>query len=201
MWYYRKCRLVVLLIVYLVATLLVPAAAQPESCGIVSLFRLCELTGQELSQEQQEQIVAAYPAEQCSMLEMKQAAESVGITLVGVKATLEELQEVCGPKILHLKDPEHFLVIARFSPEWVHLVARGGVAVLTREEVEKRYTGQALILEQEESLAGPRLELDSFHYSFGIAGVGQEVEHAFRVTNAGNEDLAITLQAKGCGAR
>ncbi len=201
MWYYRKCRLAVLLVICFVPITVVSAAeAQCENCGIVSLFRLCELTGQELSQEQQEQITAAYPAEEASMLEMKQAAESVGITLLGVKATLEELDEVRGPKILHLQDPEHFLVIALFSPEWVQLVDRGGVAVLTREEVEKRYTGQALVLEQEESPGGPRLQLDSFHYSFGIAGVGQEVEHVFTVTNAGDEDLAITLQAKGCGA-
>ncbi len=199
--YSYRWNLAVLLVVCSVPiTVVSAAAAECESCGIVSLFRLCELTGQELSQEQQEQIVAAYPAEETTMLEMKQAAESVGITLLGVKATLEELHKVRGPKILHLQDPEHFLVIARFSPEWVQLVDRGGVAVLTREEVEKRYTSQALILEQEESPGGSRLQFDSFHYSFGIAGVGQEVEHSFTVTNAGDEDLAITLQAKGCGA-
>ena len=67
---------------------------------VLLLFRLCELTGQELSQEQQEQIVAAYPAEEATMLEMKQAAESLGVAFaevqtsepIGVEASLDAWQ-------------------------------------------------------------------------------------------------------------
>ena len=128
-----------------------------QSCGVTSLFDFCRLAGQELSNEQREQIGEAYPAEEAAMLDIKQAAESLGITLVGVETTLSELDNVVGPKILHLKDPAHFVVLARASPEWVHLLDSGGVVVIPREEIEERYTGHALVLEQEENPGGPRL--------------------------------------------
>ncbi|GAH43437.1 unnamed protein product, partial [marine sediment metagenome] len=134
-------------------------------------------------------------------LEIKEAGEGLGIELLGVEAAFDELvSEVPGPKIIHLKDPAHFLVMARASPEWVQLLDGGRVVVMPREKIEERYSGHALILDQEDDGGGPRLEFLEFHYSFGIAGVGQKVEHAFKVTNAGEPDLAITLQAKGCGA-
>jgi len=172
-----------------------------QSCGIASLFDFCELAGQELSREQRERVAEEYPAEEASLLDVKEAAESLGIELVGVQASVEELARQPGPKILHLKEPAHFVVMARVSPQWVQLLDRSRVVVVHRAEVEERYTGHALILEQgEPATNGPKLTLDHFHHSFGIAGVGQEVEHAFTVTNAGDEDLAITLQARGCGA-
>ncbi len=189
-----------LLACLLAAVLLYDAPVGAQSCGVASLFDFCVLIGQELPKEQQEAILEAYPAEGASMLDIKQAAESLRIALVGAKATIEELGKVAGPKILHLRDPAHFVVMPRASPEWVQLLDSGRVVVASRGEIERRYTGHALILEQEPNPGGARLQLAEFHYSFGIAGIGQEVEHVFTVTNVGNEDLTIGLQAKGCGA-
>ncbi len=53
-------------------------ASDPESCGVVGLFDYCVLVGRELSKEQRQEIVAAYPAEEASMLDVKQAAEALG---------------------------------------------------------------------------------------------------------------------------
>jgi hypothetical protein len=165
------------------------------------MFDLCVLLGQEFTRERRQHLLQAHPHEETSMLDIRQAAEGLGIELVGVTAAFDELvSEVPGPKIIHLNNPAHLLVMARASPEWVQLLDGGAVVVAPRAEIEKRYSGHALIPEQEENGGGPRLELPEFHYSLGIAGVGQRVEHAFRVTNSGDQDLAITLQAKGCGA-
>jgi len=171
-----------------------------QGCGVASVFDLCVLVGQELSEEQREQVVEAYPAEEATMLDIKQAAESLGIAVVGIEASLDELQAIPGLKIIHLTDPAHFLVMARSSPQWVQLLDGGQVVVVPREEIDQRYSGHVLILEQEQNPGGPRLQLQEFHHSFGIAGVGQEVEHAFTVTNVGDEDLTVALQRKSCGA-
>jgi len=136
------------------------------------------------------------------MLQIKQAAEKLALPLLGVAAGLDELTNgVTGPKIIHLNDPAHFVVMARGSEEWVQLLDGGRVIVVPREEIEKRHSGHALILEQQEQQGGTRLELEEFHHTFGIAGVGQEVEHPFKVSNVGDQDLLVhPASCSSCGA-
>ena len=174
------------------------ALAQP--CGVASLFDLCQLAGRDLSKEQRQELVGSYPAGELSMLDIKQAAEKLELPLVGVAASFEELtSDVPGPKIVHLSDPAHFLVMARATREWVQLLDGGRVGVVRRETIQERYSGHALILDQSQFPPnGPRLELPEFHYTFGIAGVGQEVEHAFTIRNAGDEDLVVVPQQGTC---
>ena len=177
------------------------SAGQRPSCGVYSLFDFCMLAGRELSQEERDRLGAAYPSKEAQMLDIQRAAKSLGLTLAGFKASLDELEHIPGPKIVHLKEPADFVVVARCSPAWVQLQDRGFIIVAPREQFENRYTGSVLVLETgEEKRNGPALSLEEFHYSFGIAGVGQEIEHAFKVSNAGDGDLTIGLQAKGCGA-
>ena len=163
------------------------------------------------------------------MLDIKQAAEGLELSLVGVAATLDELAgDVPGPKIIHLSDPAHFLVMARGSSDWVQLLDGGRVMVVPREEIEKRYSGHALILDQSQFPDdGPRLEVPEFHFTFGIAvppfatappcrrhfvppapgglavrsanrHIGQEVEHSFTIRNTGNDDLVVVPQQGTC---
>ncbi len=85
------------------------------------------------------------------------------------------------------------------SDDWVQLIDRGRVLVVEREEIDRRYSGHALILDQSQFPDdGPRMEVSEFHYSFGIAGVGQEVEHSFSVRNVGDQDLVVHSQRKTC---
>jgi hypothetical protein len=134
------------------------------------------------------------------MADIRNVAGSLGIELRGVGASLEALCSVSGPKIIHLRGPDHFLLLVRASAEWVQLLDSGRVIVVPREEIEKRYSGHALVLQQTEADAGgPKLQLEEFHYPFGIVGVGQTVEHAFAIRNVGDEDLVIGLPGQGCG--
>jgi hypothetical protein len=178
------------------------SAGFAQTCGVASLFDLCQLAGRDLSKDQRQELVEGYPAEESSMLQIKQAADKLTLPLLGVAASLDELtNDVPGPKIIHLTDPAHFAVMARGSEEWVQLLDGGRVVVVARKEIEKRYSGHALILEQEEKEGGPRLEVEEFHHTFGIAGVGQEVEHAFKVSNVGDQDLLVhPASCSSCGA-
>lgn len=170
-----------------------------QTCGVASVFDLASLIGWDLSPEERQELVGAYPKAEVSMLDVQRAANSIGIALVGARAAFDELRsEVPGAKVIHLRDPDHFLVLARASQRWGQVVEHGRILIYSLEEIQERYTGHALVLEREEEPGGPRLQLHEFHHSFGIAGVGQQVQHAFKVTNLGDGDLAITLQAKGC---
>ncbi|HCU34585.1 MAG TPA: hypothetical protein DGT21_03805, partial [Armatimonadetes bacterium] len=134
-----------------------------------------------------------------SLLDAAQSLEAWGIAVTAVRATLSELLEDCaGPKIIHLKAPPHFTVLSRGRSGLVQILEDGSIIVASAEEIHKRYSGHALILDQSQfPEGGPRLQLPEFHYPFGIMGVGQKVEHAFEFRNTGDEDLTISPQASG----
>ena len=172
-----------------------------DNCGISCLLEVCHLVGVDLPEDQQEQLAGMFPSAQCSMLDIKRAGEQVSVSMVGVEASMDELLDdgIRGPSIIHLTAPDHFLVLLRGSSEWVQCVDAGRVIVGPRTEVEKRYSGHALILDQSQfAEGGPRLEVPEFHHTFGIAGVGQAVEHAFTVRNVGDQDLVVHPQKKTC---
>ncbi len=171
-----------------------------EACGVASLLALGDLLGSELSDEQRDALVESHPAEASSLLDIRRAAEMTGLALVGVAAPFDRLADgLPGPKIIHLSDPDHFSVMTRASAEWVQVLDHGEVTALPRQALEKRYSGHALILDQGEfPRGGPRLEAPEFHHTLGIAGVGQEVEHAFTIRNAGDEDLLVHPEGKTC---
>ena len=108
----------------------VPTTGVAQTCGIASLFDLSELAGRDLSKEQWRELVAEYLADESSLLDIKQAAERLGLPLVGVAANFDGLtMDLPGPKIIHLSDPAHFLVVARASGAWVQLLDGGSVVV------------------------------------------------------------------------
>jgi len=59
--------------------------------------------------------------------------------------------------------------------------------------------GVALLLVGVVAAAGPILQLDHEEYDFGVAVEGDVIEHAFLITNAGDEELVITEIYAGCG--
>ena len=159
---------------------------------------MMHLLGRDLTTEPAAQLRQALPDDGASMLQVQQAAEAIGIATTGVRASLDTLvSEVPGPKIIHLADPDHFLVLARADGEWAQVMDGGRPVVVSREELEKRYSGHALVVEIPDADGAPRLELDHFHHTFGIAGIGQKIRHAFTATNTGGRPL--TLEGKQGG--
>ncbi len=100
----------------LLAVSTAPSVAQ--GCGVASLIDLCLLAGRPLSAAEQQRLLQEHPAEVASLLELKRAAQGLGLDLVGGRGTLEELSRIRGPKVLHLSEPDHFSTIARLSDEW-----------------------------------------------------------------------------------
>ena len=174
--------------------------AHVQGCGVQSVLDLCSVIGREPGEEERLTITEFHSAQQASMLEVLAAGRKLGLPLAGYETSFIELMQSTAPSIVHLGTPAHFLVLVRSSDAWVQLADTGFIIVAPRDEIEARYSGHALILDQSQFPdGGPRLELPEFHYPFGIAGVGQKVEHAFEFRNTGDEDLTISPQASGCG--
>ena len=186
------------------ALLALHAAAAPRSsldCGTASLAAFAKLVGAPIPRDRLSAISRAMPDAGPSMLDVKQAAEAQGIALKGIGAGLEEAAGFGGPAIIHLSEPDHFVVLARLSGEWAQVVDSGAVVAVPRAELEKRYSGHALVLADDRPRDGGRVQIEEFHYALGVSGVGQTVEHTFAVTNAGNGVLMVEPEnCKTCGA-
>jgi hypothetical protein len=176
------------------------AAGVPD-CGTSSLAALAELLGAPIPAPKLSALARAMPTAGPSMFDIRQAAQEQGISLTGVGGTLEEVAGFGGPGIIHLSEPDHFVVLARLAPEWAQVIDSGIVLGVPRADLEKRYRGHALVLADEPPRDCGRAQVPEFHYPFGISGVGQTIEHTFTVANVGNRPLMVEADdCKSCGA-
>lgn len=67
--------------------LLLTSAASAQTCGTASLLDLCDLAGRTLSAEERRALADGHEAV-TSMLDIKQAAAELGLSLSGVATTL-----------------------------------------------------------------------------------------------------------------
>ncbi len=175
------------------------AWAKEANCGISSIADMCAVTGRDLSAEERRTLESRLPGAACSMLDVKAAAAAIGLDLMGVRIKLDALlMTVRGPRIIHLRDPDHFTVAVTGSSEMVQLLEVGQLVVVPYSEVAKRYDGYALVLPEAMMADGPRLQLRNIHCDFGVVGVGQNVTQVFRVANGGDEEMSIAVQSHGC---
>lgn len=171
--------------------------ALAQGCGAYSLADLCDLTGRAMSPDQRQRARVALSSPECSMLDVRKHAKSIGIELTPLRVTLARLQEMEMPAIIHLSAPAHFIVLERLSEQWAQLIDNGATVLLPVSELTKRYTGNALVCPRKET-GGPRLRIEPFCYCFGVAGIGENVEYSFKIRNIGGQDLIVQPQPKGC---
>jgi len=173
--------------------------AAAANCGISSVCDLASLLARPVADSARAEMQRVYDGPQVSLLDVRDMAGAVGLDLVGVRASLDELA-VGGhcPAIIHLQDPDHFAVLARLSPDWVQLIDRGVPRARPREALAKRYTGHALVLRQPVRAApGPLLGLPAFHSVFRVTGAGQKVKCDFVCENRGDRDLLLETRVPG----
>jgi len=163
------------------------------NCGVSSVSDLAYLLGHPVPEATRQEVGRAYASPEISLLQVREIAGRVALDLIGVRGTLDDLAAGghC-PAIIHLRDPDHFVVLARLSGEWVQVLDRGGPLVYAKQKVEERYTGHALVLKEPRGTSGgPRLELPVFSFDSGVAATGQQVERKFVCTNRGDHDLLL----------
>lgn len=169
----------------------------PPNCGVGSLIQLLDLLDRPLNDQQIAALSLKYPQESVSLADIKQVASEYGVSLIGLKATLEEVIELDRPCIVHLQNPSHFVVLVDRCGKWVRLIDHSELQLVEAEELERRMSGYALTADQ---LAGDhaRAKFETTHFEFGVMGAGQTIQHAFALTNAGAEKLILSVEAGSC---
>jgi len=115
-----------------------PQRERLPSCAIVGLIALCEVSGHELDIEARPRLLQRYPEEQLSMLQLREAARTIGLEIVGVRTTWGELQDLPGPKLIHLQRPDHYVVLLRSDPAWCQTVDYGLLKLVPARGVRGR---------------------------------------------------------------
>jgi hypothetical protein len=174
-------------------------SAQP-SCGITSSLALATIYEREVLTETITELLKDYPEQTVSLFDVTNIAARLGFKTKAVKIGFDELVVSHKPAILHLKDPDHFVLMLDGSAQHVRLLeyANGIVAVVSRTELEKRFDGIALLPEVD-SLGAPQVQFEATDFEFGIAGIGQKIEHDYQFSNRGSKPLKIEIGHTSCG--
>lgn len=198
MFRFRK----VILCLSLLLTLKLGMAQQsPEvSCGVRSVLSLAALQNRSVTAEQREQLIKAYPEATISLAAVKTITQSLGFDVAGVKATLSELVALQRPAIIHLTQPDHFVLMVDGNAENIRLLERpeAKISVVARAEIEKRFDGYALILPPAPADA-PRIQFERTDVAFENVGAAEKIERDFKFTNIGWQALVVVVSGSTCG--
>jgi len=170
------------------------AVPPADNCGVASLVSLARVLCVAPTKQQLNELLGALPGEGASMLQVQEGARVLGLDLLGVEGTLDALAGVPGPKVLVLVDPPHFAVLVRIDAHWAQLMESARVTSVPRSDIERRYSGRALVVRLAQAEGGPRVQLPKFHHQVALAGIGQTVEGMFELRNTGDRDLELQVQ-------
>jgi hypothetical protein len=114
-----------------------------------------------------------------------------------VRTSLEELQQKGCPAIVHLRQPDHFAVLAGVGAEYVSLLDGGVLRVVQKDALRRRFSGAAVIpAGAMEAAARARIEEPVHVVKFASAGSMRTEKVA--ITNAGMEPLDVRVLATAC---
>lgn len=122
------------------------ASASEEGLG--SLFNLCDLLGHEVASDVKLQVAQKYSStpDTFSVANLKQAASDLGLSVLGIKATLDELDELNRPCIVHLQNPPGFLVLLDVVDDRVQVMRGEDVLALDKADYfASRFSGYAIV--------------------------------------------------------
>jgi ABC-type bacteriocin/lantibiotic exporter with double-glycine peptidase domain len=193
----HKMPVCLLFVLFSVAPLMTAALAQEGkavNCGVQSALSLAVVQNRTVSAELQQQLIKAYPETAISLAEVKRIAKSLGIEMTGVKVTLDELTAMQQPAIVHLTQPDHFVLMVDGTAENIRLLEQpqAKVSVVPRAGIERRFDGYALILTPAPD-DRPRVQFDRTDVVFENIGTAEKIEREFKFTNIGQKELIVSV--------
>ncbi len=190
-----------------------PIEHRPDSmqCGHWSVVRCCHLLGVPVSVNDVFRLLPPKTRGH-SLLELQTALREIGFE---VSADREELHKVLTgrhPTILHLRDPDHFVVVANSNANSILVFdAVGNRRRIPFANVESRFDGYALHVSRNAKLPLPAtvqrktngvpcVQFETLYLDHGDVSVGTgPVTYHFPVQNLGSQPLQILQIAADCG--
>ncbi len=169
------------------------------NCGVNSALSLAYVLGS--SADARASLEADYSAPAVSLLDVKQMCMRQNIPVQGVKTTFAELLQSGTPSIIGLREPEHFTLLLDGNSNEVRLLEgeEGVLQVVPRQDIEKRFTGYALIPQIEAPADAPKLQMPSFDQYQTFGGISQKANYHFPLTNTGKTPLSVEIASTSCG--
>ncbi|MDR2115771.1 MAG: DUF1573 domain-containing protein [Planctomycetaceae bacterium] len=183
---------------------------KPEpQCAHWVIFRVAQLLGVPTESGEIQRLLPFQPQGH-SLLQITETLKKFGIKATGFRDNWESLTKISFPCIVHLKNPDHYIVISGMEPEqgYVHIFDFDGQRTRQkRETFEKRWTGYTLDVEKEKAFFNselndsvPRVVFDHLIFDKGdIPAVGEPIEFVFPIHNTGNADLIVEDVKVNCG--
>lgn len=169
--------------------LAIAAAGPAGPCGPDALGYACERLGVPYDPEcLREQVPDA--GGNTTLLDLKRAAEALGLVAQGVRMTAEEAVAAPKPFIAHV-DGDHFVTVTGADRLYMYVYDPAGDDTPWRHsDFARRFTGAALLLSlPEPAAAGLRVEPEEA--DFGLVPRGFRVKRRFILRNAGEERVRI----------
>lgn len=176
-------------------------------CAQWAVLRATPFLGLRVSQEQVERLLPRADRGH-SMAEIRSAMESIGIHAVGRRFTWEEFHaNPLVPAIVHLKDPDHFVIAIRSTNgDQVWIDGAESTLYLKSEAAQRRWSGNVLVLSRHHlssrDLTDERravAEFKSLHLDAGRVPFDQkQIEYSFQFKNTGTAPLIIASVASDC---
>ncbi|MCC7493488.1 MAG: hypothetical protein IT204_14125 [Fimbriimonadaceae bacterium] len=178
---------------------LLVAAPETPSCGVTAALALSYCVGRPVSPGDAEKLGRQYPQSTMTLLQVRDAAQQLGVQSRCVRATFEEVARLDSPAVLHLREPEHFVTVLSITDSVVHCVEQPGgrPVVLPSAEVKARYTGVALVL-PERPEPSPRAVVPQVHWTVDAREAGQEWVFEVAVRNGGRSPLTLRVGGTTC---
>ncbi|MBP3954306.1 DUF1573 domain-containing protein [Gemmata sp. G18] len=179
------------------------AANAPADCGARSLARVCEADERPVDLDTLRQLTKT-TSEGTTLLEIKNAAESLGFEARGVKIAHEDLVQCLGKKrsyaILHLNRGHFVAAIGVAEDGRLNLTdAPEGSQFFSELELRDRgWSGYALLLNPKPDDKST-LKLESDHLDLGKLRIGEEKAFQVQVHNNGDREARIESIEAGCG--
>jgi len=98
------------------------AATITSNCGVISALSLAQVKNKHVSAIQAQDLFEKYPEVTVFLLDVQNMAKSLGIPLTGVKSTFNDLVNAQMPTIIHLQNPDHFVLMLDGNQQWVRLL-------------------------------------------------------------------------------
>ena len=154
-----KIRIVLSIVISLAATLgyaetsiLVP---KKPNCGLYAMTVLGQQLDLSLTCEGLAKANPSLNKDLVSFAELLEAAKKEGIELDAVEGSMEQLKTLSPPAILGL-NPNHLVALTKLIPDGMQVIDQSGVfKSLSWKELEKNWSGKALILSASPALKSP----------------------------------------------
>ncbi len=192
----HACLVACLVVLLGAAGLLWSSPAFADSCGIDSLSGMLQLMGVSVEPSQVRRSVGD-TGTSLSLLDIRNGARRLGLGLRGVNTSLSELRENGTPAILHLREPDHFVVLVGLGSARASVLDAGALRVVEVEALARRFSGAALTpagAVGPSSRARVREPVRAIRFTSTSAVHTEEVE----VINAGVQPLDLEVAAKAC---